>query len=127
MIMKVCSRCGKPVPYPLKWCSGCKEKAEKEEEERKKKNNKRYYKTRDKKYIRFYASANWKILRDKYKQDKQYKCEICGRYATEVHHKIPIQIDEGWERRLDYNNLECVCVDCHNKKHKRFQKRKNKR
>lgn len=62
----------------------------------------------------------------KYTQDKGYRCEECGAIASEVHHIVPIQTDEGWERRLDYNNLECVCVYCHNKKHGRFIKKKRK-
>ena len=43
--------------------------------------------------------------------------------ATEVHHIKPIQTDEGWERRLDYDNTKSVCIECHNYYHNRFQKK----
>ena len=126
MLTKVCSKCKKVIPYPLTYCSECKKKVDAEIEEAKRRSNRRYNKTRDKKYIRFYKSSDWKVLSSKYRQDKQYRCEICGHYATEVHHIKPIQTDEGWNKRLDYNNLKCLCVDCHNKVHKRFQRRRGK-
>ena len=124
MLTKVCSKCKKVIPYPLTYCSECKKKVDAEIEEAKKKSNRRYNKTRDPKYIRFYKSSDWRILSEKYRQDKQYKCEECGKYCTEVHHIKPIQTDEGWNKRLDYNNLKCLCVNCHNKAHKRFQRKK---
>ena len=127
MITKVCSRCKKVIPYPLTYCNECKQKVDGEIEEAKKKSNKRYNKTRDPKYVRFYNSSNWRTLSNKYRQDKEYKCEVCGHYATEVHHIKPIQTDEGWNRRLDYSNLKCVCIECHNAQHKRFIGRKGKR
>ena len=85
--------------------------------------NSNYNKNRDPKYLKFYNSNDWKILSRKKIQDSKYRCEICGAIASEVHHIIPIQTDEGWKRRLDYTNLKCLCLDCHNKQHKRFQKR----
>lgn len=87
----------------------------------------KYNKKRDPKYIRFYSSNEWRILSSKYRQDKGYKCECCGKIATEVHHIKPIQTDQGWERRLDYNNLKLVCLECHNKEHDRFQAKSRKR
>lgn len=127
MLTKVCSRCKRVIPYPLTYCNECKEIVDKEIEEAKKKSNRRYNKSRDPKYVRFYNSGEWRRLALKYKQDKEYRCEVCGHYATEVHHIIAIQTDEGWSRRLDYTNLRCVCVNCHNAEHKRFKRRKSKR
>lgn len=135
MLTKVCKRCGRFIVYPKVYCDECKvivdeqRKIAKEEaiKKAKRKYNRKYNKKRDPKYVRFYNSSEWKMLSKKYVQDKGYRCEECGDIATEVHHKIPIQTDEGWNLRLDYNNLECICVKCHNKRHKRFQKSNKKK
>lgn len=126
MLMKECRKCKRPVIYPNTYCDKCKEIVDKEREEAKqrysKEANRNYNSKRDPKYIRFYNNMEWKILSRKYIQDKKYKCEECGKIAEEVHHIKPIQIDEGWERRLDYYNLQALCLDCHNKKHNRFKR-----
>lgn len=131
MLTKVCKKCGKFIPYPLVYCNDCQsainEQREKRKEEANKKAQKNYNKKRNPKYIRFYNSSQWRMLSMKYTQDNQYRCEECGAIATEVHHIVPIQTNEGWERRLDYNNLECLCVRCHNKKHGKFIKKKDKK
>ena len=125
MLMNICKRCGALVPYPHTYCDTCQQIVDKVREEAwaksKKASDQRYNQRRDPKYLRFYQSSDWKILSQKYLQDKGYRCEGCHRIATEVHHKQPIQTPEGWERRLDYTNLEAVCKDCHNKRHHRFQ------
>lgn len=126
MILKMCRRCRGVVVYPATYCDVCKELVDKEREERavvvNKKAQKKYDAKRDKKYVRFYNSPEWKILKNKYMQDKKYKCEgkDCKAIATEVHHVDPIQTPTGWERRLDYTNLMNVCTQCHNKQHGRF-------
>lgn len=128
MLLKECKRCGRLIPYGAVYCKGCTPIVEKEREERrleaKRKGDRRYNKTRDPKYIRFYNSAEWRILSRKRLQDDGYKCVKCGAFASEVDHIKPIQTPEGWELRLDYNNTQSLCVACHNKKHERFQKRK---
>ena len=115
MLTKVCKKCGKFIPYPFVYCNDCQkvvdEQRAKRKEEAKRKAQKNYNKKRNPKYTRFYNSIQWRTLSMKYTQDKGYRCEECGAIASEVHHIVPIQTDEGWERRLDYNNLECVCVD----------------
>lgn len=100
------------------------EAREKRRLEQKRKANRDYNKRRDPKYIRFYNSSDWKILSARYAQDKGYRCEKCGAIATQVHHVEAIQKEGGWERRLDYHNLELLCLSCHNERHNRFQKKK---
>lgn len=129
MIIKLCAKCQKPIKYPDRFCTECNAIYLEEEAANEKIRNRRYYQTRDKKYLRFYQSPEWKLLKNKRMQDARYKCERCiekgrNRLATEVHHMKPIQTEEGWPLRLDYNNLKCVCLDCHNFYHKRFQKKK---
>ena len=127
MLLKQCPRCKKWIEYGHTYCSVCTPIVEAEREERirvsKLKNNRDYNKKRDPKYLRFYNSVEWKALSRKYIQDRHYRCEKCGALASEVHHKNPIQTEEGWIDRLSYNNLECLCLECHNKSHNRFQKR----
>lgn len=127
MLLKECSKCKRLIPYGHIYCSECQiivnEIKEKKKQEYQRKSNRRYNQKRDPKYIRFYRSMDWKRLSARYTQDKGYKCEGCGKIATEVHHKIAIQTDEGWEKRLDYDNLELVCIECHNKRHNRFQRK----
>lgn len=131
MLLKACGRCGNYIQYPAAYCSKClpivEEGRARRLRERKKEADARYNKTRDKKYLAFYNSPEWRMLSSKYMTDVGYKCEDCKRLATEVHHIQHIQTPEGWERRLDYTNLRALCVDCHNKVHGRFKKRFIKR
>lgn len=131
MLLKSCSRCGDLIPYGAVYCSKCAPivQAEKEKrlEESRKDSNRKYNQTRDPKYTRFYNSPDWRVLSAKYTQDKGYRCEACGKMATQVHHKKPIQTSEGWDRRLDYTNLELLCTSCHNERHDRFKKRQGYR
>ena len=128
MLLKACARCGNLIPYGATYCKRCEPIAKAEQEARlaesRKLSNKRYNQTRDKKYIHFYNSTPWRVLSAKYTQDKGYRCEQCGAMATQVHHIVPIQTQEGWNRRLDYTNPELLCTRCHNERHNRFTKRK---
>lgn len=94
-----------------------------EQEQNKRASGRRYDQKRDKKYIRFYNSADWKRMSAAYIQDKAYRCEGqgCSRVATEVHHIKPIQTAQGWPLRLEWSNLMAVCIRCHNKEHNRFR------
>jgi 5-methylcytosine-specific restriction endonuclease McrA len=81
--------------------------------------NKAYNKRRDPKYLAFYRSKDWKVTSRAKLQDCGYKCEAklegCGRIAAEVHHIKPLKTDDGWDARLDWDNLMGVCIACHNK------------
>ena len=127
MLLKACHRCGNLIPYGSADCGTCAPIVEAQKEARmqeaKRERDRRYNKTRDPKYVRFYNSVEWRTLSAKYTQDKGYRCEHCKAMATEVHHKKPIQTPEGWELRLDYDNLELLCVRCHNDRHERFKRR----
>ena len=123
MLYNMCRKCKTPVKYPATYCSQCVQVHESEQEHNKRLSGRRYDKTRDKKYTRFYASADWKRLSSAYIQDKAYRCEgkDCTRVATEVHHIKPIQTEQGWLLRLEWTNLMAVCIRCHNKEHNRFR------
>ena len=50
----------------------------------------------------------------------------CQGLATEVHHIKPIQTRDGWDKRLEWENLEAVCTSCHNGRHpEKFGRRKD--
>ena len=126
-IMKECNRCRKMIPYGNTYCDTCKPIAEKERQERlthvTRLSNRRYNRKRDPKYIRFYKSKEWRMLSLARLQKDRYKCVRCNNIASEVDHIIPIQTEAGWAKRLDYNNTQSLCTQCHNAKHQRFMKR----
>lgn len=124
MIWKLCRKCKKTIIHPATYCDECLKIVEKHKEELQKARDSKYNKQRNPKYKTFYNSNDWKILKEKKLQDEQYLCERCKKLATEVHHIKPIQTPEGWELRLVYSNLEALCLNCHNFRHNRFQKRK---
>lgn len=130
-IVKLCVKCKKIVIYPNRYCESCSKLYKEEQIENNLLSNKRYNKKRDRKYINFYKSIEWGILKEKRLQDTDYYCERCKsqgrkRLATEVHHIKPIQTEEGWMLRLVYINTMSVCLECHNYYHNRFKKGGNK-
>ncbi|MFH5834561.1 HNH endonuclease [Proteiniclasticum sp. C24MP] len=124
MLLKSCRKCGRVIPYPKTYCDSCQPLMEEQKKVNEKLSEQRYNKNRkirkDPRYAKFYKSKEWRTLSRVYLRDHQYKCEQCNKIATEVHHVVPIQTEDGWTRRLDYENLEAVCINCHNDKHKRF-------
>ncbi|HDR3902421.1 TPA: HNH endonuclease [Bacillus cereus] len=101
------------------------------------------YKTKQQKR-KFYDSGAWKQLREQIKKRDNYECQECkrnGRVQTDtneysesakrkkiqlvVHHIKELEYHP--ELALEKDNLETVCVDCHNKEHGRsFEKKPNK-
>lgn len=135
-IKKICKGCGKLIEYPATYCDNCKIDVDEKKLERYKKNkkiwDKRYNEKRNPEHTKFYNSKEWFILKQQYLSDHGYKCEECIRikqfnkkyrvaFAEEVHHIIFLSTVEGWNRRLDYNNLMALCHRHHNAKHQRFQ------
>ena len=140
MVMKICRKCGSLIPYPHTYCTKCQNEYNKDREQQLKESKKKYdanynkYK-RNKEHTKFYNSDEWKLLKEKYLQDQQYRCEKCEelhklnrkhkrRVAVEVHHKKWLSTPDGWERRLDYTNLMALCHAHHDEMHGRFQKKK---
>lgn len=130
MLLKACKRCGNLIPYGKVYCQACTPIVAAEREamrvEWKRESDRRYNRKRDPKYIRFYNSSEWKTLSRKRLQDDGYRCVKCGEIASEVDHIVPIQTPEGWEKRLDYDNTQSLCVNCHNIKHERFKKKRKR-
>ncbi|OCX40273.1 hypothetical protein KV46_10120 [Staphylococcus haemolyticus] len=86
---------------------------------------------KDSKYMEFYHSKEWRNKRKQVLLRDKYLCQSCLRkgYVNPVkkgqrfyvHHIIELKDD--WEKRLDMNNLETVCAECHLESH-RGQRRK---
>ena len=74
---------------------------------------------------KYYNSKWWKRLRHSYITNHPL-CEECAKEgrstpAEEVHHVIPFLTgntdEERWDLLLDPDNLESLCLDCHQKIH----------
>ena len=131
MIMKPCPRCKRMMPYGPAYCEACAPIAQAELEAIKERNAKKkmqqYNSRRDTKYLTFYRSKDWRRQSRAKLESVRYKCEAklegCTGLAVETHHIIPIQIPEGWDKRLEWENLEAVCTSCHNGRHPEKLKR----
>lgn len=93
------------------------------------------YKTIEQKR-KFYDSGVWKKLREEVKKRDNYECQECkrqGRVTIDTNEysesarrkKIQLvvhhikELEHHPELALEIDNLETVCVDCHNKEHGR--------
>ena len=69
---------------------------------------------------KFYSSKAWKNTRAAYAKSRRNLCELCLEKGLLVpceivHHKVeltPENIDNP-DVTLNWNNLQCVCRDCH--------------
>lgn len=94
------------------------------------------YKTKEQK-AKFYNSGDWKRLRKHVRERDNNECQECKRQgkvfidtnelnrkgtrkkiALIVHHKL--ELSDRPDLALDIDNLECLCVHCHNKLHDRY-------
>lgn len=69
--------------------------------------------------IKFYNSTAWEKCRLAYIQSVFGLCEKCGRPGVIVHHKeklTPVNINDP-NVTLNWDNLEYLCQDCHNREH----------
>lgn len=79
----------------------------------------------------FYHSSEWKAVRLQVLERDNYLCQPCKRAgriapAKTVDHIEPLRTN--WNRRLDPDNLETICRQCHNAKHiERTKTRHDKR
>lgn len=67
----------------------------------------------------FYHSSEWSKCRVAFLESRHFICERCGRFATIAHHKhyiTPANVNDP-RITLNWDNLECLCRDCHNKEH----------
>lgn len=69
--------------------------------------------------IKFYKSKLWQKTRESYLSKVLYQCERCSNPASIVHHKHYIDESNITDINilLKEDNLEALCIDCHNKEH----------
>nr|DAE12024.1 MAG TPA: HNH endonuclease [Myoviridae sp. ctv9K3] len=67
----------------------------------------------------FYHSKDWTDTRRAYLIAHHYLCERCGEPAKVVHHKhyLTKRNINNADIALNWDNLEALCQDCHNKEH----------
>lgn len=80
--------------------------------------------------MKFYKSKQWLSLRLIALERDNNECQECkrnGKYhkAENVHHKKEVKTHPYLA--LDINNLECLCIRCHNEIHKRLDELPNKK
>lgn len=112
--MKIVKRCGKV---------GCRELIDSYEaycKIHKGETNRAYNEFRstyDKQYIKFYKSTAWQKKRVQALRRDEYLCRRCKdefgliTIADMVDHIIPTKVE--WELRLDIDNLQALCNECH--------------
>lgn len=128
-LFKYCSRCKKEiVQYPQKYCTKCgaiveaqKKQSLKALEEneayRKASNKRRAMKNRDNKEQAFYSSLSWRQLRKYVLSKCKGICVYCLLEKNEfnegkdIHHIETLK--DNWDKRLDADNLVCLCRECH--------------
>lgn len=69
--------------------------------------------------VAFYKSTRWLKTRAAYLESRCYVCERCGRAASIVHHRryiTPENVNDP-SVTLSFSNLECLCIECHNREH----------
>lgn len=68
---------------------------------------------------KIYHTSAWRKLRQSYYDSQHGICERCGRPGDIVHHKVHITKDNVNDPFVTMNadNLELLCIDCHNKEH----------
>ena len=67
----------------------------------------------------YYKSNSWKKTQAAYMISQHYICERCGNAAYLVHHRkyiSPHNISD-LAITLDWDNLEALCMECHNSEH----------
>ena len=67
----------------------------------------------------FYKSTAWQKCRAAYIASVFGLCEKCGRPGDIVHHKIkltPYNVSNP-EVALNWENLQLLCIGCHNREH----------
>jgi 5-methylcytosine-specific restriction enzyme A len=70
------------------------------------------------KILKFYQSKTWKRVRSYKRSLQRGVCEKCGKAGYEVHHKIPLTLENVDDPNISISleNLQLLCTSCHNSK-----------
>lgn len=81
------------------------------------------YKEKSYKQKKFYNSTAWRKVSKKMKVDVGYVCNRCkwfGDFKDMITHHVIYLTDtnvDDYEVSLNEDNLEVICIQCHNKEH----------
>lgn len=75
-------------------------------------------------YLGFYHSTEWTHMRDAIRQRDLGLCQRCGMELNLIDHIVPSKDD--WDDRLNPDNLQALCTECHRLKTKREWVKHNK-
>jgi 5-methylcytosine-specific restriction endonuclease McrA len=120
-LKKTCLGCGQIIDFNQKYCNKCQQEYEARQKEKQKKYDDEIRYKRDKKYHDFYNSPEWERIRQAVIARDHALCQDCLKehriklYDT-VHHIEPIKTN--WNKRLNIDNLVCLCESCHQERHK---------
>ena len=105
-------RCRVLIDYDKKYCDKHKEDANK--------HHKTYDKyKRDRRSMSLYHSVAWRKLRRQALIRDEWLCQMCLKEGILTQAKIGdhiIPIKQDWDKRLDIDNIQSLCMSCHNKK-----------
>lgn len=75
---------------------------------------------------RFYKSDKWRACRKEVLKKFNYKCVLCGKKATTVHHLINITLENVNNPNIALNQDYCIplCEHCHTELHKKERMKK---
>ncbi|WP_255551065.1 HNH endonuclease [Sporosarcina sp. E16_8] len=79
---------------------------------------------RQDKLMKFYKSKEWFAVREQARRRDNYECQVCkskGRYkrVQNVHHLKEVKTHPHLSLKL--NNLQSLCIPCHNDAHERLK------
>ena len=89
-------------------------------------------------HLAFYSTKEWKHIRDEVRKRDNLECQECKRQGkvftikSELNKRKRLDVDHIKELEdypelcLAIENLETLCIRCHNKKHNRYQKKESK-
>jgi len=89
-------------------------------------------------HLAFYSTKEWKHTRDEVRKRDNSECQECKRQGkvftikSEPNKRKRLDVDHIKELEdypelcLTMDNLETLCIRCHNKKHNRYQKKESK-
>lgn len=85
----------------------------------------------------FYKSKQWRMVRLRVLKRDNYECVNCRKEGKvtlnrfDKHKTLDVdhikELETHPELRYDLDNLQTLCIWCHNKKHNRYQKKINKK
>lgn len=123
-LKKTCPRCGALIDFNKIYCDACQKEVDELQKKQDRKYNAEVRFVRDKQYHEFYNSPEWQQVRNAAIARDHALCQDCLKQHIikpydVVHHIVPIK--DNWNKRLELDNLVCLCESCHQERHKKMR------